>query len=73
MCCRYVIDYILHTIGCVMLIYIYTGDRMFTDILFGNINQCVTILVPAINPKSDMWIVRCIRYIELCILYPLLK
>jgi phosphatidylglycerophosphatase GEP4 len=40
------------------------GDRLATDIVFGNLNGCHTILVDPIDPSRDNAVVRAVRHLE---------
>ncbi|MEK7080661.1 MAG: HAD-IIIA family hydrolase [Patescibacteria group bacterium] len=44
------------------------GDRIFTDILFGNINGAVTVLVKPLNNKENI-LIKIIRKLENSILF----
>lgn len=48
------------------------GDRLLTDILFGNMHGCRTVLVDPIDESRDIPVVRLIRFLEMKIVIPLL-
>ena len=44
------------------------GDRLLTDILMGNLNNCYTILVDPLDSKQDSVSIRLVRRLEHCLL-----
>lgn len=55
--------------------FVVLGDRIFTDIVFGNINNATTILVDPITEREDLFtaVKRFIENALVCILKPLVR
>ena len=49
------------------------GDRLFTDVLLGNLNGMHTIYTYPIDKRGDAWNVKPLRYIEVIILDKVFK
>jgi len=48
------------------------GDRLLTDVLFGKMHGCMTVLVDPIDESKDISVVRLVRFMEMSVVLPLL-